>query len=52
MPGRVAFLDTNGWLALLNASDSLHAEADALWKDLGETPLLHRRHRLDHRRDG
>jgi predicted nucleic acid-binding protein len=35
MPGDPVFLDTNGWLALLNASDALHATADALWKSLG-----------------
>lgn len=35
MPGRVVFLDTNGWLALLNASDSLHITAGETWKDLG-----------------
>jgi hypothetical protein len=29
------FLDTNGWIALLNASDTLHATADAMWKSLG-----------------
>ncbi len=30
------FLDTNGWLALLNASDALHRAADAVWKELGK----------------
>lgn len=34
MPSRV-FLDTNGWLALLNASDSLHAAAQQAWADVG-----------------
>lgn len=34
MPSKV-FLDTNGWLALLNASDSLHASAQRVWSDLG-----------------
>jgi len=37
------FLDTNGWLALLNASDKLHLEANRIWHDLGTrqfyTPL-------------
>lgn len=28
------FLDTNGWIALLNASEALHAEALDLWLDL------------------
>jgi len=28
------FLDTNGWLALLNASDSLHAVASDTWAGL------------------
>ena len=35
MPDNVVFLDTNGWLALLNASDQLHQRADAVWRDLG-----------------
>jgi hypothetical protein len=35
MPGNVVFLDTNGWLALINASDQLHQRADAVWRDLG-----------------
>ncbi|HUD46856.1 MAG TPA: PIN domain-containing protein [Candidatus Baltobacteraceae bacterium] len=35
MPGNVIFLDTNGWLALMNASDQLHSPADAAWRDLG-----------------
>jgi predicted nucleic acid-binding protein len=35
MPGNVVFLDTNGWLALLNATDQLHKRADAVWHDLG-----------------
>ncbi len=29
------FLDTNGWLALLNSTDGLHAEADRVWRELG-----------------
>jgi predicted nucleic acid-binding protein len=28
------FLDTSGWIALLNASDSLHSLAKELWDDL------------------
>jgi uncharacterized protein len=35
MPGNVVFLDTNGWLALINASDQLHRRADTVWHDLG-----------------
>jgi uncharacterized protein len=35
MPGNAVFLDTNGWLALMNASDQLHQRADALWRELG-----------------
>jgi uncharacterized protein len=35
MPGNAVFLDTNGWLALMNASDQLHKRADAVWRDLG-----------------
>lgn len=36
MPGKTVFLDTNGWFALLSASDALHATADAIWKQLGQ----------------
>ena len=36
MPNRIVFLDTNGWLALLNASDTLHGPAVALWEELVE----------------
>jgi predicted nucleic acid-binding protein len=35
MPNRTVFLDTNGWLALLNSSDTLHLAADRIWRDLG-----------------
>jgi uncharacterized protein len=28
------FLDTNGWLALLNATDTLHQKADAFWHEI------------------
>ena len=34
MPPRAVFLDTNGWLALLNSSDSLHSIASARWAEL------------------
>lgn len=34
MPAKRVFLDTNGWLALLNASDSLHPAATETWTDL------------------
>ena len=34
MPAKVVFLDTQGWFALLNSSDTLHAVADAEWKRL------------------
>ena len=34
MPAEAVFLDTNGWLALLNASDSLHIAASAAWAAL------------------
>jgi hypothetical protein len=30
------FLDTSGWLALLNRADLLHAPADTLWRELGQ----------------
>ena len=35
MAGKV-FLDTNGWLALLNADDQLHTSADGVWRKLGQ----------------
>jgi predicted nucleic acid-binding protein len=34
MPVDAVFLDTNGWLAVLNASDSLHSTASAAWAAL------------------
>ena len=34
MPERSVFLDTNGWLALLNSSDALHSAASMVWSDL------------------
>jgi uncharacterized protein len=34
MPARRAFLDTNGWIALLNSSDALHSTAEAAWTRL------------------
>jgi len=34
MPADAVFLDTNGWLALLNASDSLHSIASTAWAAL------------------
>lgn len=34
MPANRVFLDTNGWLALLNASDALHSPAEATWTRL------------------
>jgi predicted nucleic acid-binding protein len=34
MPAKQAFLDTNGWIALLNSSDALHSEAGAVWTRL------------------
>jgi predicted nucleic acid-binding protein len=36
MPANTVFLDTNGWFALLNASDVLHPAADSTWKQLGQ----------------
>jgi hypothetical protein len=35
MPVRAAFLDTNGWVALLNARDALHPTAATKWRSLG-----------------
>jgi predicted nucleic acid-binding protein len=37
MASSEVFLDTSGWIALLNASDALHALADSLWRELGRT---------------
>lgn len=34
MPETKIFLDTNGWIALLNSSDALHEAATAIWSDL------------------
>ena len=34
MAARPVFLDTNGWFAVLNQRDVLHAEANARWHDL------------------
>jgi predicted nucleic acid-binding protein len=28
------FLDTNGWLALLNSAEAMHAQADRMWRDI------------------
>ncbi|HEX6904851.1 MAG TPA: PIN domain-containing protein [Thermoanaerobaculia bacterium] len=36
MPARRVFLDTNGWLALLNSADALHSLAEAEWTQLLE----------------
>jgi hypothetical protein len=35
MAANAVFLDTNGWVALLNARDALHATAARLWRSLG-----------------
>ncbi len=34
MPAEAVFLDTNGWLALLNSSDLLHSAARQAWASL------------------
>ena len=36
MTDKAVFLDTNGWLALLNASDTRHPAALRLWTELLE----------------
>jgi predicted nucleic acid-binding protein len=28
------FLDTNGWLALLNSADAMYAQAEIVWRDI------------------
>ncbi len=35
MPGKPVLLDSNGWVALLNSRDPLHAKASTLWRHLG-----------------
>jgi predicted nucleic acid-binding protein len=35
MAEKSIFLDSNGWVALLNACDHLHPEASARWSQLG-----------------
>lgn len=37
MPRNPIFLDSNGWVALLNSRDPLHSRADALSRHLGQT---------------
>lgn len=34
MPADPVFLDTNGWIAILNASDTLHAPALSAWREI------------------
>lgn len=34
---RSVFLDTNGWIPLLNATEYLHEAANKIWLDLGES---------------
>lgn len=34
MAGKAVFLDSNGWIALLNTRDSLHGRAKARWIEL------------------
>lgn len=36
MPTNAVFLDTGGWLALLNADDHLHTDATAILQQLGQ----------------
>jgi predicted nucleic acid-binding protein len=33
---KVVFLDTSGWIALVNARDALHQAANVVWRRLGE----------------
>ena len=37
MASNPVFLDSNGWVALLNTRDPLHAQASALLRELGRT---------------
>ena len=36
MPANVVFLDTQGWVAILNSRDRLHVLANTEWKRLGD----------------
>jgi hypothetical protein len=38
MPGNAFFLDANGWVALLNTRETLHAIANARWMELSREP--------------
>lgn len=43
MPAKVLFLDTQGWVTVLNSADTLYAVANSEWKrlrDAGYTVLL------------
>lgn len=43
MPAKRVFLDTNGWIALLNLSDTLHSAAEVVWArflELGYSVVL------------
>jgi predicted nucleic acid-binding protein len=42
MPGEAVFLDTSGWITLLNASDPLHAQAWDVWRGVvtGARPVV------------
>lgn len=40
MDRRLVFLDSNGWIALLNASDALHSLADTTWRSLMQDSCL------------
>jgi len=33
------FLDTSGWLALLNATEGMHSQANSVWFDLSSPAL-------------
>jgi predicted nucleic acid-binding protein len=35
MPGKTLFLDTHGWMALLNSREALHREANLKWQECG-----------------
>jgi predicted nucleic acid-binding protein len=40
MPSKPVFLDSNGWVALLNTRDPLHAKASALLREQGRAGRL------------
>jgi predicted nucleic acid-binding protein len=34
------FLDASGWIALINRTESLHVQANRIWRDLGKRQVV------------